>query len=786
VATIKNLLIRIGISDKNVTTGVARVNKALDKMADKVDRLEKLGRVGNLAALAGSVIQLGRAFAPATAALGQFAVAAAPAWGAILTLPAILAMAGAAMATFKVGISGVGAALKAVASGDAKKADAALKKLAPSARAFVTTMAQAKNSFDPVRRAVQQRLFEGLSSQIRTLALRNLPILRTGMVAVAGSLNGIGRQALSAANTPLFSGMIAKVMASTARVLKAFQPAVRPLITALARLVVIGLPLAEAFGTWAAHGLKIAASFLASERAARKMTDVVERAEGVFWKEGDAAGAAHVAMQKLRVIWGQLTTIGKNVFSVVKSIGTAMSNSTAPSKSLLDLITQLTARLAAWAKSAEGQKQLSQLFSSLQQVASNLMEILPQLGGVLTLILTVINGMPGPVRNVVLQMLAWSIVLSRFSGPIGGAIKLLGGLGKAMKVINTGGVAVGKGAAALGKGIGSLGAATGRTAGTLGAAAGNAARTMASVAASMGRATGSALLSLGRMTAATVATAARVVAGWVLMGVQSLIQAARMAAAWFIALGPIGWITAAVIAIVALIILKWSTVKKWTVAIWHAVWDFIKMCARGIVTAVGWLAGIPGKVAGYFSSMASRAVSAGGRLLRYVRGIPRAIMNVFSGAGRWLLNAGRAIIDGLVNGLKAAVGWLKSNLSWITSLIPSWKGPMDVDLRLLEPSGAAIMTGLVSGITRSLPRLHRALSGVTDSVRVGVAMPVSPRSVAASLGTGTTAQAASRGGPSVRIWFDWGTGNNELKTLMKKIVRVDGGGDVAVAFGGNR
>ncbi|WNN93665.1 tape measure protein [Arthrobacter phage CallinAllBarbz] len=68
-------------------------------------------------------------------------------------------------------------------------------------------------------------------------------------------------------------------------------------------------------------------------------------------------------------------------------------------------------------------------------------------------------------------------------------------------------------------------------------------------------------------------TAAKVVGGWLLMGTQSLIHGARMAAAWVIGLGPIAWVTAAVIAIAALIIANWDKISGWTKKAWGAVGD---------------------------------------------------------------------------------------------------------------------------------------------------------------------------------------------------------------------
>jgi TP901 family phage tail tape measure protein len=63
--------------------------------------------------------------------------------------------------------------------------------------------------------------------------------------------------------------------------------------------------------------------------------------------------------------------------------------------------------------------------------------------------------------------------------------------------------------------------------------------------------------------------AGRVVGGWVLMGVQSLLQAGRMALAWLIAMGPVGWVIAAVIGLVAIVIANWDTIASFTRDLWE-------------------------------------------------------------------------------------------------------------------------------------------------------------------------------------------------------------------------
>ncbi|QFR56238.1 tail length tape measure protein [Bacillus phage 000TH010] len=70
-------------------------------------------------------------------------------------------------------------------------------------------------------------------------------------------------------------------------------------------------------------------------------------------------------------------------------------------------------------------------------------------------------------------------------------------------------------------------------------------------------------------------------------------NAARMAASWVIAMGPVGWITAAVVALVALIIANWDKIKAVTLKVWGAVskwlsdtWNKIKQAASVVWQAL--------------------------------------------------------------------------------------------------------------------------------------------------------------------------------------------------------
>ena len=138
--------------------------------------------------------------------------------GIIAGLPSLLFAAAAAFVAVKVGISGMGDALKAVLSAqeqqqeseleqlimarkhtDALSAQAqahmkvrlAMLQLAPAAREFVNAIKEIKPAFDDFKKAIQQALFENLNKGLDD-AKKLLPGLQDGFVGVAGAVGKLG------------------------------------------------------------------------------------------------------------------------------------------------------------------------------------------------------------------------------------------------------------------------------------------------------------------------------------------------------------------------------------------------------------------------------------------------------------------------------------------------------------------------------------------------------------------------------------------------------------------
>jgi tape measure domain-containing protein len=144
-----------------------------------------------------------------------------------------------------------------------------------------------------------------------------------------------------------------------------------------------------------------------------------------------------------------------------------------------------------------------------------------------------------------------------------------------------------------------------------------------------------------------------------LAGVQSLLAGTRMAAAWLLALGPIGLITAAVVASTALIIANWDSVSTFVERVWHG----IQTAARNVIDWVkkNW-SSIFAIIAGPIS-LASAAIiknfdqikQAVGNVWSWIRGVFGTIGSVAATIIKIPVNAIIGFAEKTINGFIRAV-----------------------------------------------------------------------------------------------------------------------------------
>lgn len=208
----------------------------------------------------------------------------------------------------------------------------------------------------------------------------------------------------------------------------------------------------------------------------------------------------------------------------------------------------------------------------------------------------------------------------------------------------------------------------------------HAARVAAQIAGWVLLATAGAATNAARIVASWVVTSAGAIAAgavmaaqvaaqvgrWAFLGAQSLLNAAKVAAAWLIAMGPIGLVAAAVIGVVALIVANWDTIRVKTEQLWNAVksatsgaWDAVRSTVSGAINAVmgaiGGLADVPGRVGGWFGGARDAARGALDGLVSMVGGIPGRITGALGNLGSLLVGAGRELMNGLARGINERI-----------------------------------------------------------------------------------------------------------------------------------
>ena len=149
-------------------------------------------------------------------------------------------------------------------------------------------------------------------------------------------------------------------------------------------------------------------------------------------------------------------------------------------------------------------------------------------------------------------------------------------------------------------------------------------------------------------------------------------------------------------------------------------WNGVVSWFTGIPGAIcNFFAGVGGRITGFFSNAANGVENAWNNVVSWFGGIPNAICGVFAGAGSWLWNAGASIINGLLNGLKAAFGRVKSFVSGIGDWIVRHKGPLSYDKVMLKPAGLAIMQGFDKSLRRGWKDVQRTVNGMNAQINGG-------------------------------------------------------------------
>ena len=185
----------------------------------------------------------------------------------------------------------------------------------------------------------------------------------------------------------------------------------------------------------------------------------------------------------------------------------------------------------------------------------------------------------------------------------------------------------------------------------------------------------------------------------------------------------------------------WQGIKE----VFSSVWEGIKGVVRGALEMIkGWLTAawgvIKGAASGAWNALKDTVRDGVNGAITFVKEIPTKIKNLFSDAGHWLTDAGKKVIRGFIDGLKSMFSSVKSKLSELTNLLPSWKGPAARDAGLLRGAGRAIIGGLVAGLEDRYSAVRSSLASLTGMI-AGTDLGSLDLPTTTLTGTGTTTTA---------------------------------------------
>lgn len=183
----------------------------------------------------------------------------------------------------------------------------------------------------------------------------------------------------------------------------------------------------------------------------------------------------------------------------------------------------------------------------------------------------------------------------------------------------------------------------------------------------------------------------------------------------------------------------WSAAWEGMWKIVQAAWDMVVGIFTGFTSLV---LGYVSQFLGFFSSLwggawgsalstlkqawdgMAKSVSNGVKTVAdYVRQIPQKVRDALGNVGSVLLDAGRRIVEGFISGITSKFQAVKNTLSNLTSLLPDWKGPADLDKVILEKSGELVISGFVRGMESEYNTARKSLAAFTNTLSPAMGPP---------------------------------------------------------------
>lgn len=242
--------------------------------------------------------------------------------------------------------------------------ESAMSKLSPKAQEFVKAVLAQAGAWKEVKFAVQDALFDNAAAAVTQLANRYLPILKTGMVGIATEVNGVGMQFKNFLLEAQTTKDVATIFDNTKLSVKALGPGLIAIVQMFRDIAAVGSDFLPGLAGGFSEAAKKAAEFVKQARESGKLKEFMQ--EGI-----DAA----------KVLFEVLKNIGSIFITIFQAFDQTGGGT-------LQLLRDLTGQLDDFLKSAEGQDFLKELGKTLYTIGNEGMKVVMQALDILIPLLT--------------------------------------------------------------------------------------------------------------------------------------------------------------------------------------------------------------------------------------------------------------------------------------------------------------------------------------------------------------------------------------------------------------
>jgi phage-related protein len=201
----------------------------------------------------------------------------------------------------------------------------------------------------------------------------------------------------------------------------------------------------------------------------------------------------------------------------------------------------------------------------------------------------------------------------------------------------------------------------------------------------------------------------------------------------------VGLLVVAFALVAGWIIKNWDKIKAKTVSIWNGIKTFLANVWNWIKTRPGvvW-SWIKAKISGAWDAIKNKTKTTWDAIKNWIRDkliqmgdavrdkiraiiqwfkdLPGKVKTALGNLKNTLLNAGKNLVQGFIDGIKNKFAAVKSKLTELKNKLTSWKGPPSADRVLLTRNGQLIIEGLIRGFESRKPAVRSSLRGMTSTI----------------------------------------------------------------------